>query len=56
MRPQQMSAFETDGAVAKRSAFRAAGDDSDVLGHKKLLRISDFRLQISEFDEKSSWP
>ena len=30
---EQLRAFQADGAIAQRSAFRAAGDDADVKGH-----------------------
>ena len=32
----QFGAFEADGAVAQRRSFRAASDDTDVLGHEQL--------------------
>jgi hypothetical protein len=33
--PEQMSAFKAYRAVAKRRAFRAASDNSDMLRHKE---------------------
>jgi hypothetical protein len=33
MRSEELGALQTDSAIAERSAFRAAGDDSNVLRH-----------------------
>ena len=32
--PEQLRAFQADGAITQRGAFRAACDDADVLGHE----------------------
>jgi hypothetical protein len=33
VRAEQLRSFKADGAIAERGAFRAAGDDADVLRH-----------------------
>jgi hypothetical protein len=40
VRPQQVRAFDRDGAVAERGSFGAASDDADVLGQDKFSVLS----------------
>ena len=39
VRAEQFRAFQTDGAIAERGAFRAASDDADVSKHSSLAPV-----------------
>ena len=36
---EQMGAFESDSAIAKRRTLRAASDNADVAGHGSLFNL-----------------
>src|ERR1700722_18936528 len=44
MRPKQLRAFLADGTIAKRGAFRRAGNESNVLSHSSIPWI-DFKMK-----------